>query len=387
MTFLKRLWRDTSNREIVSLFIASRLLIALLGMMSTLVIIKNKWFFGAHKAFNPLSLFANWDTSWYMSIVQHGYHFVQGKQSNAAFFPLYPLLVKIFSFYTNNTTIILITGFALSNIFCLLACFYLYKLVKIDYSESIAFKSVLFLLIYPVSFFFSIFYTEGLFLFLIVATFYYARQKNWPMVALFGFFLPLARSIGIFVLIPLVIEYLDLNSNDLELTKRFFINNFQKIKVDILYLLSLPAGAVAYMSYMYLKFGNPLIYLQAQIPWGTKFSSIITTWNNYHQNPSPAFYGSIYKAIIILVLMIVIYLISQKTRLSYVVYLLVFLFFYLSSNALLSIPRLVSVLFPLFIGLAIFSEQSRLREYAIIIASVMLLTLMTILFVNGYWLI
>ncbi len=211
--------------------------------MSTLVIIKGKWFHG--KSFNPLNLFFNWDSGWYLSIVQHGYNFIPGKESNVAFFPLYPLLVKIFSFYTDNQNIVIFTGYLLSNIFCLLACFYLYKLVKIDYSESIAFKSVLFLIIYPVSFFFSIFYSEGLFLFLIIATFYYARTRNWPMMAVFGFFLPLTRSIGIFALIPLLIEYFDLNFNDFVLTKNFVRENFKKIKIDILYFASLPAGAIA----------------------------------------------------------------------------------------------------------------------------------------------
>lgn len=154
--------------------------------------------------------------------------------------------------------------------------------------------------------------------------------------------------------------------------------------MNILYLLSLPLGAFAYMSYMYFKFGDPLIYIKSQIPWGTKFSSIFTSWHNCANNP--LFYTILFRSSIVLATLIGIYMIYKKVRPSYLAYLFVFIFFYFSMNTVQSTPRYISVLFPIFLGLSIYSEKSRLREYTVIIFSVMMLALMTILFVNGYWL-
>src|SRR5687767_9756535 len=44
------------------------------------------------------SLFGNWlwwDGSWYLHIAQVGYSFVPGQQSSVAFFPVYPMAVRL----------------------------------------------------------------------------------------------------------------------------------------------------------------------------------------------------------------------------------------------------------------------------------------------------
>jgi hypothetical protein len=370
---------SSAPKDIIGLFLGSRLLIGLMGYLSTLVVIKGRYNF-MPRGF--LDLFYRWDSLWYVSIVQNGYHFVAGKESNVAFFPLYPLLIKMLTFYTSNQKFIIVVGILLSNMVALLSCLYLYKLVRLDYSESIAFKAVLFLLIFPVSFFFSIVYTEGLFIFLIISCFYYARKKNWPVVAVLGFLLPLTRSIGVFAIIPLVFEYYDLSFADIRPTKKFVADVIKKTKSSILYLATIPLGAVSYMVYMYAKFGDPLIYIKAEEPWNTKFSTFLTAWNNSGQQQQ--FLMVTNRAMMILAILMTIYLIVRKVRSSYVVYSAVFLFFYFSSNNLQSIPRFVSVLFPLYLGLAIYCAKSKVRGYLVIISSVMLLMIMTILFVNGY---
>ncbi|MEX0916677.1 MAG: hypothetical protein WDZ44_01070, partial [Candidatus Spechtbacterales bacterium] len=45
---------------------------------------------------NPVPLHVQWDSGWYLSIVQHGYQFLgAGEFANLVFFPFYPFLVKI----------------------------------------------------------------------------------------------------------------------------------------------------------------------------------------------------------------------------------------------------------------------------------------------------
>src|SRR4051812_14073216 len=42
-----------------------------------------------------LTAWARWDAEWYVSIVQHGYQYRPGVQSNVAFAPLFPALMKV----------------------------------------------------------------------------------------------------------------------------------------------------------------------------------------------------------------------------------------------------------------------------------------------------
>src|SRR5438067_9466955 len=51
-------------------------------------------YFGSHifaHAFGPLE---SWDGIWYRHVAEHGYLLVPGHQSDPAFFPFYPLLLK-----------------------------------------------------------------------------------------------------------------------------------------------------------------------------------------------------------------------------------------------------------------------------------------------------
>ena len=144
--------------QIFGFFTSSRLLIFLVGWLSSLVVLKSKWYFNPQ---STIDLFLRWDSGWYLSIVQNGYFYVPGEESSVAFFPLYPSLVKIFSFSYLDARI---TGFVLSNVALFLAMIYLFRLINLDYEDkTISLNSVIFALIFPASFFFSIFYSESLF--------------------------------------------------------------------------------------------------------------------------------------------------------------------------------------------------------------------------------
>src|SRR5688572_16522782 len=42
-----------------------------------------------------VEVFAAWDSGWYWDIARHGYYFRADEQSSVAFFPLYPMLVRL----------------------------------------------------------------------------------------------------------------------------------------------------------------------------------------------------------------------------------------------------------------------------------------------------
>ncbi|MFW5791901.1 MAG: mannosyltransferase family protein, partial [Desulfohalobiaceae bacterium] len=155
------------------LFSITRMFIAGSGYFSLDAFLKYKWF-GEPKSF--LDLFFKWDSNWYLSIVKNGYSYVADKQSNVAFYPLYPLFVKIISTVVGNTKAV---GFLISNIGLLTGAFYLYRIILHETKDhNICLIGVFLLLANPMSFFHSAFYAEGLFLGLTVASFYYALQNK-----------------------------------------------------------------------------------------------------------------------------------------------------------------------------------------------------------------
>jgi len=369
MRIREAITRHRSLVEICSSFTSTRLLILLIGWLSSLVILKSEYYG------NPQSivdLFVRWDSGWYLSIIQNGYSYMPGKPSNVAFFPLYPSLVKIFTFGFADVRI---TGIVLSNIALLLAMVYLFRLVKLDYlNTKIPLNSIIFALIFPASFFFSIFYAESLFLFLTVACFYYARKNRWLLSSLFGFFAALTKALGVFIFIPVLIEYLAPTSI------RDF--KFSKIKKDVLWLLLIPAGLLTYMTYLYIRFNEPLAFLKTETAWSRGFAPGLLTLKSVFSYPP--FYEFTFLGFIVLSISMLIYLIYSRVRISYIVYTAVQLFIVLSFSLLESLPRYISVLFPIYIGFAVMA-RNRFWEDTIKFFFICLLTLFVILFVNGYW--
>lgn len=375
MKLIKNLFNQKNIlKEVLSIFVISRLLIIFIGYLSNLVIIKSRWFSSFPRPDSLLNLFFKWDSQWYMSIVRNGYSYNPGEESNVAFFPLYPMLIRFFSSIFGNPKLM---GFVISNIVLLLAAIYLYKLIILDFEDpKIASKTVFYMLIFPLSFFFSIFYTEGLFLFLAISSFYYGRKKQWLTASVLGFFLSLTRSLGVLIFIPLLIEYLGINF------KTFKIN-LKAIKKDILYLLLIPAGLFSYIYYLHIKFNDAFAFSHTQAAWNRKFTSIFTTISNTGYFSS--FYKIIFLGSIIFALILILYLIYSRSRFSYIIYSSLLLFCYLSTGLLESIPRYISVLFPIYLGMSLLANRDKFLDHFFTLFSVMLLTLFTILFVNGYW--
>ena len=375
---IKKIINDDGLKEVIGPFLLSRALILAVGYLSSLVIAKGKWFGAPNIGGSPLDLFFRWDCGWYLTIVMKGYSYIPGRESSVAFFPLYPLLVKLLSVSSSDVTIIKITGLLISNVALLLASIYLYKLVVMNYkNQEVAFKTVFFMLISPMSFFFSVFYTEGLFLLLTISSVYYASKRRWLEASVLGFLSSLTRLLGVLLIIPLLVEYLDITLRGKEIRIR-------RIRRDILYLLAVPLGLLSYMTYLHYRFGDAFAFMHAIMAWSRSLASITTTLNSL--NHYGLFYQVLFVGFASVAALLALYLVYSRMRLSHIAYAVVLLTASLSGNLLDSIPRYVSVIFPLYIGLALLASRRKFIDYSITIGSVMLLTLFTILFTNGYWL-
>src|SRR5206468_10544201 len=105
------------------------------------------------------------------------------------FFPAYPLLLRALHallFLPANDYWWLITAIALSNIALLVGLTYFRALLALDLNDEIAARAIIYLLIFPTTFFFSSVYSESLLFALSVVAFYYARKNRWLLACIFS---------------------------------------------------------------------------------------------------------------------------------------------------------------------------------------------------------
>lgn len=157
-----------------------------------------------------LDVWTRWDGRWYLSVVKHGYSYHPGEQSNVAFAPLLPALMKIGGVFLgqDNETGWLIAGVIVSNLALLAALTRLIHLVRLDFDAATAVRSAHYLLFFPTSPFLSAVYPQSLFLALAIAALYAARRGHWWVAGALGGLTALARPHGVSILIPLALEHL-----------------------------------------------------------------------------------------------------------------------------------------------------------------------------------
>ena len=203
-----------------------------------------------------ITTLANFDGVHYLLIAKNGY-----TQYQQAFFPLYPLLIRLLSpLFSSNY---LLTGLFISNFSFLLGLFYLNKYLLISkYPISNIKYLFLFLIAFPSSFFFGAVYTEGLFFLLIISTLYFLKKEQYLLTILCAFFAALTKLIGLFIFIPILFHFLNSNKSI-----------HWKMKLTV--LLSPLFGIVLYSLYLLKSTGDPLFFLNAQWAFGANRSSNI----------------------------------------------------------------------------------------------------------------
>jgi len=204
-----------------------------------------------------LSSLANFDGLHYIFIARDGY--VQYEQ---AFFPLYPLSIKFLTplFFNNQ----LLTGLLISNVSFFLGLFFFYKYLKLIFPNNQQSNNltIIFLLLFPTSFFLGAVYTEGLFFLLTVSTLYFLKKEKYLFVAVFAFLASLTRLVGVFLLIPILFHYLSLRVKRSNFNNKYFVS-----------LLSPLIGLALYCFYLFKTTGDPLFFLTSQPIFGANRSS------------------------------------------------------------------------------------------------------------------
>jgi len=318
-----------------------------------------------------------WDGFWYLDIARHGYSFSAQHQSPMGFFPLYPLLTKAVSYAVPFEPRLDFAAIILSNVCLVAACFLLYELIRVDYENpAVARLAIVFLLFSPVSFFFSGAYAESLFLMVTTGSLLAAVRGRWLVASLLGMAAAGTRHIGVLILLPLLIEWVRQHREGPVRLRAL-------ARPQGVSLALVPMGAVLFFTYSYLRFNDFLAYFKASKQWGRRFTSPVTTFQSaahYSLFHRWLFFGLLVAAVVLLVAGV-----RLKVRTSYLAFGAALVAVYLSSGTMEAMPRLLSIVFPLFVILALIAVRYRLAYEPLLATSVGVLGLCTVVYANGYW--
>ncbi|HUH96036.1 MAG TPA: hypothetical protein VLZ89_01670 [Anaerolineales bacterium] len=327
----------------------------------------------------PLDIFTRWDSKWYFSILKTGYQApvnLSAMYSNLAFFPLYPYLVKSVGWLGVKLPdgFYILFGLLLSNLFFLASAALLYRLAISSFGGDgdAAGRTLTLLVVFPVSFFFSAFYPESLFLFLTVLGFTLALEEKWFWTGVCAALLIVTKPTGIIPVFALAWLYLE--------KKQWKLQN---IRPSILWFLLAPIALFMHFYDLYRVSGQPLAFLDAMTAWGgIQPAAYLNPFQNLLGRELDVF--KIDLALTILFLICGLYILGKWKIKAYGVYAVLMILLALSTGLLVSISRYLLVSFPVFILLG---QKLKRREWFDLAAAVFF-ALQVIYFagwVNYYW--
>lgn len=326
---------------------------------------------------------ANFDGEHYLAIANHGYgNFEQ------AFFPLFPWLIRTLVYPVRESLFaLLFSGLTISHLAFIIALFLLYLLIRLDYDKKVAQTTILFLLLFPTSFFFGAVYTESLFLALVLGSFYAARRGKWWIAGILGALASGTRFVGIFLLPALLWEWWEQNNS------KFKIQNLKLLKTLIPIFL-VPIGLLWYMRFLAINYQDPLMFLHVQPAYGAQrvADKIILLyqvfWRYFKMIAStkadPLFFTVWLEFLTgagFLCLLVFSYF--KKIRLSYIIFAVLAYITPTLTGTFSSMPRYVLTLFPCFIAMALI--KNRIFRTLYFVVCCLLLLIATIFFTRGYW--
>ena len=365
-------------RDVLVTFVVTRVPMVIIAELAAIIIGQRAGVHFAASSIPLLAVWGRWDAEHYIGIATNGY-----AGTEPAFFPLYPLLIHIVGAAIGNA---LIAGLIISNAASFFALLYLYKLVEHEYNRQVAHRAIFYVSIFPTAIFFSAVYTESLFLFLTVASFYYIRERRWLLAGGVGCLAALTRGEGVLLAVPLLIEAAQ--------ALRVQRTDWWKWPIDTVLkplagLALVPVGLGIYMAYLWVLRGDPLYFSNVQAHWGRVLAppwvSVIHSFRLIFDHQPPQTIANQSLEITFTFLMLGVLIAGyRRLRASYVAYMALSILIPMSTSSLMSMPRFALVLFPMFTLLALWGAKPTVNN-VIVAFSLPLLGLFTVLFADWYW--
>jgi len=301
-----------------------------------------------------LDFMSEWDGPHYISIAQKGY----SNDTLTAFFPLYPLLIRLFIYILHSP---LISALIVSWLCLIGALFFYIKILKtmsFGKLQDIVLGILLFLF-FPTGVFLAATYTESLFAFAALGALYFSLKGKYLWAGIFAGLATATHPNGVFI-IPLIMVVL--------------WESKKKIWQILISAVIGSLGILGYISYLWVSKGKPLAFVSAQkgSHWLSRhyISTIINSIT------------AIDILIFILVLASVIYWWSRKK--SFAIYSLLYLLLPILGGNFSGYPRYALMAFPVQLMLFKKFRNSKLGYPLVLLISSIFWAYFVIHYAAGY---
>jgi hypothetical protein len=307
---------------------------------------------------NPwLNLPARWDAMWYWDIAAFGYQWDGDwtRQQNVVFFPAFPLASHVAARLLGIHVLWAGWLVAVASFAC--AMFLYMRLARMFVDAKTASDSAWLLCTYPFAIYFSAGYSEGPFLLAMCGLLLSAHQERFGRAAAWGVVAGLARPNGWLLSLPLAVLIFQ---QPWPTRQGDWLRRGAAVAAPV-------AGVLLFTFYLHLKFNDGFAWVRGQAAWGRTFRGLhllAADRVDYVLEYGLTSYLTIFPidalntgaALLALALIVPV---ARRLGLAYGVLVAAFVLPPLLVGGTLSMGRLTSVLFPLFIWLATILSPER----------------------------
>ena len=323
-------------------------------------------------------VWARWDGGWFTNIARDGY---TDPRTTTAFFPAYPMLVRGLGWIAGGHYVL--AGVIVSLLAAAAAFALLHELARGLVGESGALRSIVYLAVFPAALFLGAVYSESLYLLLSVAAFLAAERRRWAFAGAAAGLAILTRPTGVMLLPALAL-----------LAWRAVPRAAAFLRLAI----ALPIAAI-WPIWLWATFGHPFEFLDAEKntwqrhlsdagPLGGAWDGLVAGWKSVLQftvggNRFPGADDSLQAAginlealaaaLFVIVLGIVAW---RRLGAAYGVFVFASIALPLASPTdiypLLSMPRFVLGVFPVFIALGAVATGPRATAFVVTTFAILL---------------
>jgi hypothetical protein len=287
--------------------------------------------------------FVGWDSAWYLSIMTRGYGF---SPQSYAFSPILPFLGRVFNLLFQSP-VVSITVCSL--VFGVLWIPF-YQLVAEKYmSKQAALGSALIFALSPYVFLFTtLVYSEGLFLFFTLSGWHFFKKGKITSATWLAAVSALTRIVGVVLVLPMLIVSLLKKG-----ARKIYWVTFSLLPIVALlsWLAYCQLTANDFLAFMHATEWSSLYTLRTLIFEGLPQKGFNVFQEAFQNTSAPLVWFTPFAAVVALVIPPFLIYKTAKTEKSLAIYSLVCYVWFLMFGALVSMPRYVSVLYPLWIPL------------------------------------
>lgn len=187
------------------------------------------------------------------------------------YFPLYPLTVRLVATFIGPHWVA--AALIASNLSALLAflgvAYLAAQLAPAGQEAQVARVAMMLLATYPLAYFLTVPYSDGMFAGLAAFTLFFALRRRWGWAAACAFLAALTRPIGPALIIPLAWEAFQSYraQRALESLRQTLRQTLRAVAGSVGAVCAPIAAIALYCGYLWLRFGDPLIFMKAEAHW------------------------------------------------------------------------------------------------------------------------